>query len=64
MLLLSRRAGESIIIGDHEVVFKVIDVRHGCVRIGIEAPKTTSIYREEIYVELLKERAAEKPDPT
>jgi carbon storage regulator len=57
MLLLSRRSGQSIIIGDHEIVLRIIDMRHGVVRLGIEAPKNVAVHREEVYVRILKERA-------
>ena len=47
MLILTRRPDESINIG-HDVVVTVLDVRGKCVRIGITAPKTTHILREEL----------------
>nr|BET44774.1 MAG: carbon storage regulator CsrA [Candidatus Aschnera chinzeii] len=48
MLILSRRIGETIIIGD-EIVVTILAIKGNQVRIGIKAPKTISIYREEIY---------------
>jgi carbon storage regulator len=47
MLVLSRKAGESIKIGD-DITIKVIEIRHDQVRIGIEAPKDISILRSEL----------------
>lgn len=48
MLVLSRNAGEKIMIGDNiEVV--VLDIRGGKVKIGIEAPREVSVHREEVY---------------
>ncbi|WP_274968608.1 carbon storage regulator CsrA [Succinimonas amylolytica] len=47
MLILTRRQGESIIVGDN-VRITVISVKGNQVRIGVEAPKTVSVQREEI----------------
>lgn len=53
MLILSRKKGQKLIINDNiEVV--VVDCEGGIVKIGINAPKSISIYREEIYRELKK----------
>ncbi len=48
MLVLTRKAGEGLIIGDN-VVIKIIELKSGGVRIGIEAPRNTKIYRQEVY---------------
>ncbi|MCP4296289.1 MAG: carbon storage regulator CsrA [Proteobacteria bacterium] len=48
MLILTRKVGECITIGD-EIKIQVLDVKGKQVRIGIEAPKQFSIHREEIY---------------
>ena len=47
MLVLTRKSGERLMIGD-EVVVTVLSVRNGQVRIGIEAPRSISIRREEL----------------
>jgi carbon storage regulator len=47
MLIITRRQGERIMIGD-EVVITVLDVSGSSVRIGIEAPRSTPVYREEL----------------
>ena len=47
MLVLSRKKGESIVIGDITIV--VIDIRGDKVRIGIEAPKETPVFRREVW---------------
>ena len=48
MLILSRRADESIMIGD-EVILTILSVKGKQVRIGISAPPDVSVHREEIY---------------
>lgn len=48
MLILTRRVGESLIIGD-DVIVNVLGVKGNQVRIGVDAPKHVSIHREEIY---------------
>ena len=58
MLVLSRRKDEVIMIGnDIEIV--VTDIRGNRVRLGINAPKSISIYRKEIYDSIQCERAEE-----
>lgn len=51
MLVLSRRAGESVVIGD-DIVVTVLEVRGDVVRIGIDAPRSVRVHREEVYREL------------
>lgn len=51
MLILTRQIGESIII-DNDIVIKLLDVGRSNAKIGIEANKETSIYREEIYLKI------------
>ena len=48
MLILTRKIGESIIIND-DILVKIVDVQGGQVRVGIDAPSSVDIYREEIY---------------
>ena len=54
MLVLTRKAGEGIIIGD-DVKVTVLESQDGKVRIGIEAPKDRKIYRQEIYDRICQE---------
>ncbi len=51
MLILSRRKGESIVIGDN-IEICVIDVQGETIKIGIDAPRTVSVHRKEIYNEI------------
>lgn len=51
MLVLSRRAGESIVIGD-DVILTILDVRGDVVRVGIEAPRSVKVHRAELLREL------------
>ncbi len=56
MLILTRRSGEKIVIGD-DVTLTVLGVKGRQVLIGIEAPSEIPVHREEIYQQILKERA-------
>ena len=47
MLILTRRIGENIVIGDN-IVIRVLDINHQ-VKLGIEAPREIEVHREEIY---------------
>lgn len=51
MLVLTRKAGEAIAIGD-DIIFKVLEVKGNHIRIGVEAPPEYRIYREEVYVKV------------
>ncbi len=51
MLALTRKKDEAIVI-DGKIKIKVLDINDGKVKIGIEAPKEMSIYREEVYLEI------------
>lgn len=54
MLVLTRKAGEGIVIGD-DVTIKIVEMKGGGVRIGIDAPKDRKIYRQEIYDRITEE---------
>jgi carbon storage regulator len=54
MLVLSRRANQSIVIGS-DVVVTVLEVRGDHVRLGIDAPRTVTVHREEVYAEIQRE---------
>ena len=53
MLVLSRRANQSIVIGS-DVIVRVLDIRGDQVRIGVEAPRTVTVHREEVAAEIFE----------
>jgi len=55
MLILTRRAGETIMVGD-EVTITVLGIKGNQVRLGVNAPKEIAVHREEIYERILVER--------
>jgi carbon storage regulator len=57
MLRISRRAGERIMLGD-DTVIEILEVRGQTVRIGIDAPRSIPVYREEIWLEVKRENKA------
>jgi carbon storage regulator len=54
VLVLTRRANQSIMIGD-DIVVTVLDVRGDQVRIGIKAPRSVGVHREEVFVALQRD---------
>ena len=57
MLILSRRVGETIIVGD-DITFTVLGVKGNQVRLGTNAPKEVPVHREEIYLRIKEEEKA------
>lgn len=61
MLILSRRADESIVIGD-EIVITILSVKGKQVRVGITAPPDVSVHREEIYQRIQSGEVSDEPE--
>jgi carbon storage regulator len=61
MLILTRRVGETVMIGD-DVTITVLGVKGNQVRVGINAPKSVAVHREEIYERIKREQQPERQE--
>ena len=55
MLILTRRVGETVMIGD-DIAITILGVKGNQVRVGVNAPKEVSVHREEIYDRIQQEK--------
>jgi carbon storage regulator len=60
MLILTRKVGETVMIGD-EVTFTILGVKGNQVRTGINAPKSVAVHREEIYERIKRQEGSTPP---
>lgn len=61
MLILTRRVGETVMIGNN-VTVTVLGVKGNQVRVGINAPKNVAVHREEIFERIKREQQGGEPD--
>ena len=61
MLILTRRVGETLMIGD-DISITVLSAKGSNIRIGINAPKEVAVHREEIYQKIANQQREEKQD--
>jgi carbon storage regulator len=65
MLILTRKISEAVVVGDN-ITIRVLETKGGQIKLGIDAPDTVTIHREEVYLRILEEnkKAAQhtKPD--
>ncbi len=57
MLILSRKSGESLVIGEN-IKVRILEIKGDSVKIGINAPRETTVHRQEVYEAILQENQA------
>jgi carbon storage regulator len=62
VLILTRRSGENVIVGD-DIIISILEIRGDSVRVGIDAPKSMTVHREEVWLELRRANASAAASP-
>lgn len=62
MLILTRKAGESVMVGD-DIVVTVLEVRGDSVRLGVRAPRSVPVHREEVFEQVQRANQAAASTP-
>ena len=62
MLILTRKLGESVIIGDHQIKITVTEIKGKQVKLAIDAPREVVVCREEIFDRFMKKHEASRGD--
>jgi carbon storage regulator len=60
MLILTRRIGESVMIGS-EITVAIVDIKGGQVRVGVKAPREVAVHREDIFKRIAQEHSDSSP---
>ena len=63
MLILTRRVGETLMVGD-DITVTILEAKGNQIRIGVNAPKDIAVHREEIYQRIQQDQEKDLPEPS